>query len=284
MTTQPDPDRAVSFDEIGIATARHGRLVLRSAFQLVFRPHGEELRAVAAESFLRPFRDGMPLPPRPFLASLDQAERLDVEQVALALHAANHVHIGVDGLSHMIGLGPAFAVSEGAADILANCLAAMSVGRDAAAPPLVCGFRATETFDAAALTAAARDFRALGVRLSLAGPPGEQPPLELIANIAPDIVRIDGAWFRRVAASQSALRLLTSLVAALKAQAFQVLAEGIETRGQLAAALDIGADLVQGFLLSHPLLAGMVVESTTIARGDFLPDRSQVIPLFGTGR
>ena len=283
MTILPasDPDQAMSVDEIGIATARHDGLVLRSAFQLVFRlAEGDCLRAVAAESFLRPFRRGMPLPPRPFLASLDPAERAVVERLAVTLHVANHAHLGVEGLDHMLGLGAACGMRPGVSEMLTERLAALPEEAGIDASRLLCGIREPAGFDMAALAGLARDLDTLGVRLVLGGAAGEQPPLEAIRRLSLRIVRIDGAWFRRVVRSDGARRLLASLVEGFRAQGVQVLVEGIETRDQLAAALDAGADLLQGFLLSHPRLAGTALEPAIPLR-DILPGRAEVIPLFG---
>ena len=273
MMPWPRTYPAIFIDEVGIAAARHGGLVLKSAFQLVFRPHGGALRAVAAQSYLRPFMKGLPVPPGSLFAALDADERLAVERLAVAIHLSNHRQIGVEGLPHMLGLGPALAVWPGTADLLAD----RAGGEEEPPPVLICSLRGPAGIDdtlAAALVAQ-------DAQLALGGAAGDAPPLDTIRRLTPSIVRIDGAWFRRVACDAGALRLLGSLVEGFKELGARVLVEGIETRQQLAAALDLKADLLQGFLLSQPQLAGTVVERTVLPLPKILPAPASVIQLFG---
>ncbi|TYR30493.1 EAL domain-containing protein [Mesorhizobium microcysteis] len=273
MTMLEQLDRGISADEIGIETARHGNLVLRSAFQLIYRRDGDTLRAVAAEGFLRPFDKGMPIAPRPFLASLKAAERALVERYAVALHLANHRHIDVEGLDHVLAVG----IGAGFADDLPLFL----VRAEVPASRLICTFRNPSAFAPGTLSVVARTLKALGARVAIGGLVEEQPPVGAIRSLEPDIARIDGSWFRRVAESESARRLLPDLVGGFRAQGAQVLVEGIETRHQLAAALEAGVDLFQGFLLSSPLLAGTAIDTATIDLPDIFSDEANVIPLFG---
>src|SRR5690606_3509457 len=104
-------------------------------------------RAVAGESFLRPFREGLPLPPRPFLVSLAAPERAFVERVAVALHVANHDHVGVDGIDHLLGLGSAFGTPDEAARAVAERLAARAEAPDPRVSRLICSLRAAAGLD-----------------------------------------------------------------------------------------------------------------------------------------
>lgn len=281
FATEADP--AISIDEIGIATARHGGLLLRSAFQPVYALRGGELHAAAAASLLRPSSNGRPLPPLAFLAGLGAEERLCVERLAAAIHAVNHDHSGVAGLAHILGLGPALAASADAAAMLARIAERDDAG-EAVPPDLVCGLRVADGAVTVELAALAAGLEAGGVRLALGGLAGEPPPLEPIRRLKPAIVRIDGAWFRRVAREPAARRLLAGLAAAFRDHGAHVLVEGIETRDQLATAIEMKADLLQGFLLSHPQPAGAVVERTVVRLADMLRPPAPVVPLFGRGR
>lgn len=283
MTCLPQNDPAITIDEVGIATARHGDVVLRSAFQLVFRRVGDKLVACAAESFLRPFRKGLPLPPRPFLAALEPEDRYLVERRASAIHVRNHSHIGVDGLTHMMGVGPALVEAPEGAAVLAD-LSTFVGPMDEEPAPLVCSLRVNSGEGNAGLSVLAQDLKSRDIGLALGGPAEEAPLLDVIGLMRPDIVRIDGGWFRRVVENEVARRLMASLVAGFKSEGALVLVEGLETRDHLDAALEIKADLLQGFLLSPPRVAGTDFDGPDIALRDLFPPAATIIPLFGNGR
>jgi EAL domain-containing protein (putative c-di-GMP-specific phosphodiesterase class I) len=276
MRPQRIPDEAISADEIGIETARLGDFILRSAFQPVYQRNAGGLLAVCAEGFLRPFRNATPMPPRPYLASLPAEDRAVAERLAAALHLGNYRHVDPQGLDCVIGVG----ASPGFADDLGKLLdrAELTRGR------ITCTFRNLAAFDFEALPGIAQTLRQHGLRIALGGIAGEPPPLELISSVAPNLVRIDGLWFRRVAESEGASRLLPRLVEGFQADGAQVLIEGIETRRQLSAALDAGADLYQGFLLSPPQLAGTATDASQIDFAEMFAGEAKVIPLFGGRR
>lgn len=276
MRPQRIPDEAISADEIGIETARLGDFILRSAFQPLYRRNASGLLAVCAEGFLRPFKDGTPMPPRPYLASLPTVERAFAERLAAALHLGNYRHVDPQGLDCVIGVG----ASRGFAEDLGSLLDRVELPVER----ITCTFRNLAAFDFEALPGIVRALRGHGLRIALGGIAGEPPPLELIRTVAPNLVRIDGLWFRRVAESEGASRLLPRLVEGFQADGAQVLIEGIETRRQLSAALDAGADLYQGFLLSAPHLAGTASDSAEIAFAEMFAGEAKVIPLFGGRR
>ncbi len=276
MRPQRVPDDAISADEIGIETARLGDFILRSAFQPVYRRKAGGLVAAHAEGFLRPFRDGTPMPPRPYLASLPAGERAFAERLAAALHLGNYRHFDLQGLDCIIGVGS----SQGFAEDIAKLLDRVELPVDR----MTSTFRNLAAFDFETIPDIVRTLRGHGLRIALGGIAGEPPPLDLVRTVAPDLVRIDGLWFRRVAESEGASRLLPRLVEGFQADGAQVLIEGIETRRQLSAALDAGADLYQGFLLSAPQLAGTATDAAEIEFSEMFAGEAKVIPLFGGRR
>lgn len=277
MSMPHELDKVVSADEVGLLTARHGGHVLRSAFQLVYRVRaGRILDAAAAEGFLRPFRHGTPVPPRPYLDAMPDSKRIVAERLGMALHVANHRHLDVGGLDHVVAVGLSPKLSES--------LAALLAGSDVEPSRMICCVRQAGAEDSEAIAHVADVARAHGASVAIGGLDEGQPPLDAIYRYLPDIVRIDGAWFRRVSGNAGALRLLARLIEGFKADGAEVFIEGIETRRHLATALDAGADLVQGFLLSRPELAGMPIRHGSIRLDDIFAGEAEVIPLFGNGR
>jgi len=259
-------ERPIYADEVGIAFGRHGDVVLRSAFQPLYAPQQGQLRAVAVESFLRPFRDGTPIAPRPFLEALDERERTSVERLAVEMHSHNHSHLDIVGLDHVLGVSrfaPPAWLRRSAGDTV----------RPIASVRLVSGLTVLPAWLAGA-----------GLPIMLGSVGDAAPDPAIIRSAKPAIVRLGGAWFRRICDSQQATRLLRTLVSGLRRDGYKVAVEGIQTRRQLAAALDVGADLLQGFLLARPELVGTAATRETIELASQLSGGGTAVPLSGEGR
>lgn len=255
-------------DEVGVAYARKGEVVLRSAFQPIYALHGKRLRAVAAESFLRPFVDGTPVPPRAFLESLDPAERASTEMLAMNLHGRNICQFDVENVDHVLGIS-SVAAASGLGEL---CQApASGVIASVRAPLEVSDWRVPKTL------------RETGLPLMLGGASHVPPDPDTIRHNDPAIVRLGGGWFRRVAEVPAASVLLARLVDGLQAQGIRVAIEGIETPRQLGVAIDAGADLFQGFLLGRPELAGTAIARAEIALDSLFATSARVVSLFANG-
>src|SRR5690606_35905206 len=119
---------------------------------------------------------------------------------------------------------------------------------------LVCEVTESPALDRATFVRLAAEMRRLGMRLAIDDFGSGDSTLERVELLEPDFVKIDGAWFRRLVQTPGAARLLANLVDGFHRGGASVLVEGIETSAQLRAALDAGADCVQGYLLGRPAL------------------------------
>ncbi|MEO3385208.1 EAL domain-containing protein [Mesorhizobium sp. CAU 1741] len=268
-------DLAISADEIGIRSARHGEMLLRSAFQLIYRTSDDTFEGIAAEGFVRIFRSGQTVEPLSYLDHLPAQDHVFATRLATALHIANHGNIGIDGLDHILAIrSPVGLISPEAVSHLLT-----ETGMDASR--LICLVRDAVSLQSHEIRTIADEFRSLGARIAMAS--SGQPDLQAIRSGRPDIVSIDGAWFRRVCLNVSAMRLLCSFVGGLRADGITVLIDGIETRSQLRAAVDTGADLLRGYLFGRPQLAGTVPPDAVLDRAKLLSGGGGVVSLFDAG-
>ena len=76
--------------------------------------------------------------------------------------------------------------------------------------------------------------------------------LEYLTALRPDFVKLDRALVVRAEHSHSARQNLDLIVAQARQLEIQVIAEGIETEGQMNMCRDAGADFMQGFLFARP--------------------------------
>jgi EAL domain-containing protein (putative c-di-GMP-specific phosphodiesterase class I) len=76
--------------------------------------------------------------------------------------------------------------------------------------------------------------------------------LASFALLEPDFIKLDTALVRGVEDSLTKRKLIWSLLAVCRELGIQVVAEGIETPAELDTLVDLGCDLLQGYLLARP--------------------------------
>ena len=107
-------------------------------------------------------------------------------------------------------------------------------------------------------------YRREGARVALDDLGSGHTSLAYLAELKPDIVKLDRALIQGLHRSASAFRLVRSLVDYAHDLGIQVVAEGIEEPEELDAISQTGVDLVQGYFLGRPaeLLSGLSPEAT----------------------
>ena len=79
--------------------------------------------------------------------------------------------------------------------------------------------------------------------------------LNMLSSMPIDVLKMDMKFVRNIEKSEIDLRLVKLILDIAKYLKLNVVAEGVETEGQLALLRDSGCDLVQGFFFSRPLPA-----------------------------
>ncbi|SDG45995.1 EAL domain, c-di-GMP-specific phosphodiesterase class I (or its enzymatically inactive variant) [Pelagibacterium luteolum] len=78
--------------------------------------------------------------------------------------------------------------------------------------------------------------------------------LGLLANLRPDLIKIDMELIRGIGDSADRRVIVSGIVSIARALGIEVIAEGIETRGELDAVRSCGVDLVQGYIFAKPMI------------------------------
>ncbi|AZO51442.1 MAG: EAL domain-containing protein [Mesorhizobium sp.] len=282
MSVWPDRRRnaaeAIFADEIGIEYGVYGDFRLKSAYQPIFAPRGRSLAPVAVEALIEAQRDARPVAPPVFFGSLPAADRLFVETMCRMLHLRNFRNIGVEGLDLFFNYNPLIN------DHLGRALAEIRLmTRHLGELDLYPGMLVCEITEQAAndkvLISLVREMRRDGIRIAIDDFGTGHSTEERIALLAPDIVKIDGAWFAEFCRHAAAERFFRPLVSMLHDRGAKVLVEGIEQAVHLRVALDGGVDLVQGYHLARPALAGTIFNEEPLSTEALLGMDSKVVPL-----
>lgn len=135
--------------------------------------------------------------------------------------------------------------------------------RQSAIPPRLLELELTESMimrDPQAATVTMRQLGALGVRLALDDFGTGYSSLNYLRRFPVDCLKIDRSFICDVDCDSSAAAVATSIVAIAHSLGLQVVAEGVETKEQLAFLRQCGCDAFQGYYFSKPLPAAGFAE------------------------
>ncbi|WP_369070057.1 EAL domain-containing protein [Kineococcus terrestris] len=106
--------------------------------------------------------------------------------------------------------------------------------------------------DYASLAASTADLRAAGVRLAVDDAGAGFASLQHVLHLAPDIVKLDGAFVRGIDADPARRAVARALVGFASELGSTTVAEGVERTGELEVLRDLGVHCGQGYLLGRP--------------------------------
>jgi diguanylate cyclase (GGDEF)-like protein/PAS domain S-box-containing protein len=133
-----------------------------------------------------------------------------------------------------------------------------SVLGEAGVDPAYLGIEITETAVAADVGHAARmltELRDMGVKVALDDFGTGYSNLSQLRALPIDLIKIDRSFVHDVTASPGDVSVTRAVIRMAHSLQFKVLAEGVETEGQLALLAEHGCDQVQGYVFSEPVTA-----------------------------
>ena len=96
------------------------------------------------------------------------------------------------------------------------------------------------------------DLRSLGYRIAIDDLGAGYAGLTSFATLEPEIVKLDMSLVRDVHKQPTKQKLIRSMAALCKDMGMTVVAEGVETIEERDAVIDLGCDLLQGYLFAKP--------------------------------
>jgi EAL domain-containing protein (putative c-di-GMP-specific phosphodiesterase class I) len=96
------------------------------------------------------------------------------------------------------------------------------------------------------------ELRKMGYRIAIDDLGAGYAGLTSFTTLEPDFVKLDMSLIRDVDTNSMKQKLVRSMTTLCKDLGMTVVAEGVETPGELATLVEIGCDLLQGYLLAKP--------------------------------
>ncbi|MWV28341.1 EAL domain-containing protein [Aurantiacibacter rhizosphaerae] len=124
---------------------------------------------------------------------------------------------------------------------------------------LIFEFTENERLDVSHVRDILKAYKTLGFGTALDDFGAGYSGLQLLADMPTDYVKLDMALIRGIDQSEPRRQIVLAMVRLLEGMGRTVIAEGIETRGELDAVADMGVHLMQGFLLAKPELDSLPV-------------------------
>lgn len=264
-------------DEIGLHSGHYGSYILTSSYQPIYRVDDGSLVPFAAEGLIKAKFDGTQVSSKAFFSSLPEGDQLFVESLCRALHVSNFNHIYTEGLELFFNMNPTAHGNLAAAvhDIRQTVTRLDKMGFSAR--HLVCEIIETPAVNTGTLRGIVKELRRHGIRIAVDDYGCAHSNIERVETLSPDIVKIDGEWFRQLVSFPASASLVASIVDNIRDRGMLVLTEGIETAEQLQAAIDAGVNYVQGFLLAEPQVAGSDVDWETLDIANLLAAKDNVV-------
>ena len=109
------------------------------------------------------------------------------------------------------------------------------------------------TDKASELLEVVRDLRQLGFEIEMDDFGSGYSSLNMLSAMPIDVLKMDMKFVRNIESSETDLKLVKLILDIARYLKLRVVAEGVETEGQLKLLKDAGCDLVQGYYFSRPV-------------------------------
>lgn len=245
-----DPIAVTNSPDAGCAICRNGsRAQLGFDFTMAFQPIVDltNRRVFAQEALVRGL-DGSGA--GAILSKVNKSNRFAFDQRCRTKAIEEARRIGLTGAISINFLPN--AVYEPAQCIKSTLVAANQF--DWPLERIVFEFTEGEQIDPAHLKNIFSEYRHIGFRIAIDDFGSGYAGLKWLADLRPDIVKLDMDLVRDVDKDRGRRAIIMGLVRICEDLGVELIAEGVETREELDALREAGIDLVQGFLLARPTL------------------------------
>jgi EAL domain-containing protein (putative c-di-GMP-specific phosphodiesterase class I) len=194
-------------------------------------------------------------PPDAWFADAEQVDlRIDLELLAVERALALLPKLP-PGTSLAVNASPTTATSDGFSRLIERCEAPTRV--------VVEITEAAPIDDYERFGASMRRVRKRGVRLAIDDAGAGFASLRHILNLVPDLIKLDGTLTAGIEGDRARQALAAALISFAGHLGASIVAEGIESRGQLAALRTLGVEQGQGYYICRPQPPGDVLDGSS---------------------
>lgn len=172
-----------------------------------------------------------------------------------AIELATALDLSRDGARLSINFMPN-AVYEPRACIRLTLATAMRTGFPL--DRIIFEFTEDESLDTNHLLNILRTYRSMGFKTAIDDFGAGYAGLGLLTQFQPDIVKLDMELVRGIDADTVKQRIVKSMLDLMTDLGIQTICEGVETEGELRTLADLGATLIQGYVLARPAFESLV--------------------------
>lgn len=239
----------------GSRVALWGPITLKSAFQPIYRFEEGKLVVDGFEALIRPFQGDEPISPAAFFSSVPVAERMQVEVLTRALHVLNAGAFLDPRTRLFINFNPSIYAERSRSRLALRAMCDTLVEAKVQTSRIVCEVTEQKSASPNALRGFIALLREQGFKIAVDDYGAEDSDMDRVAALAPDIVKFDAGWIARLMETRPGIALLSVMVATFTNRGCTVVFEGLEEGWQLEIAEEVGAHMVQGFVLARPEIA-----------------------------
>lgn len=228
---------------------------LKTAFQPIFKFIGGKLRPIAFEGLLRPQMGETFMLPGAFFNQVESEEAGLVEAISRTLHVRNAASLPAQARQLFLNFDPSALASKSTFEKMVDDLGTELRASDIMPSACVCEIIESAANSKDDLNYFVYTLRARGYHIAVDDFGAHSSNMERIADLTPDIVKLDGPMVKKLMENPEGYKQLKILIAQFKELRIQVVAEGLEAQWQIEMAESAGADMVQGFAAAIPRLA-----------------------------
>ena len=198
------------------------------------------------------------------LAAVGENDKHRFEQCVRVRAIEKAAALGIVGTNAALGINILPSAVTEAARCLGHTIAA---AREAGLPAsrIVFEFSEQAKLDVRHARAIVDTYKAHGFRTALDDFGDGYAGLVTLADVPTDFVKLDIGLIHGIDASPDRQAIVRGTVGMLKALGRRVVAEGVETAGELATVRALGVEMVQGFFLGRPSLTELQREPYRVA-------------------
>lgn len=244
-------DRLFRLDD-GSWAGRYSDMVLKTAFQPIFKFQAGKLRPVAFEGLLRPFTADAPMLTGAFFKSIAPQDIGLVESISRTLHVRNAAKLNAKARRLFVNFDPSALSSKSTFEALLDDLGAELRVSDLTSADCVCEITEHAAKSEDDLKFFVYALRARGYLIAVDDFGADSSDMDRIAALTPDIVKIDGPMAKELMNSPEGFKQLKALIESFHQLRINTVVEGLEEMWQIEMAEAAKVDMVQGFAAAVP--------------------------------